>query len=137
MTVAVGLPRSLINQLLHHAQQAAAQEACGLISAKAGVPCRCYPIANVATEPQRLFAMDPAQQIAAMRAMREHGEDLFAIYHSHLHSPPMPSYTDLSQANYPEALYLIVSLQTPGVLEMRGFRLAAGASTEVALEITQ
>jgi proteasome lid subunit RPN8/RPN11 len=81
--------------------------------------------------------MDPAQQIAALRTMRESGEQLFAIYHSHPNSPPLPSPTDLAQSNYPEALYLIISLQTRGVLEMRGFRLNDGAVTEAALEISE
>jgi proteasome lid subunit RPN8/RPN11 len=129
------LPRSIVNQLLHHAQQSSASEVCGLIGGKGGIPSRCYPIANIAPVPQRLFAMDPAQQIAAMRSMREHGEELFAIYHSHPDSPPLPSPTDITQANYPEALYLIISLVTQGVLEMRGFRIKDGAVTEIALEI--
>lgn len=135
MTSKVSLPRCLINQLLHHAQRSCSDEVCGLIAAKGGVPTRCYPIANVAATPQRLFAMDPTQQIAAMRAMREGGEELFAIYHSHPDSPPLPSATDLAQANYPDVLYLIISLQTRGVLEMRGFRLKDRAIIEIPLEI--
>lgn len=129
------LPRPLINQLLHHAQASPAAEVCGLVGAKAGVPVRCYPVANVAVDPRRLFAMDPAGQIAALRMMRERGEELFAIYHSHPRTPPQPSETDLAQAAYPAALYLIISLQTRGVLEMRGFRLREGTVAEVELEI--
>ncbi len=55
--------------------------------------------------------------------MRENGEALFAIYHSHPTSPAEPSAIDLELAAYPDALYLIISLNTKGVLEMRGFRL--------------
>ena len=87
------------------------------------------------TEPQRLFAMDPARQIDAQRRMRERGEELFGIYHSHPHSPAQPSATDLEQAGYPEALYIIVSLNTKGVLEMRGFRLVDNNAVQVQLEI--
>jgi proteasome lid subunit RPN8/RPN11 len=134
MTEKVQLPRALINQLLHHAQQSPVHEVCGLLGARDGVPVHCYPVANVAADPQRLFAMDPAQQIAALRTLRERGEELFAIYHSHPTTPPQPSAIDLAQARYPEALYLIISLQTQGVLEMRGFRLRGGVVSEVALE---
>lgn len=129
------LPRLLINQLLEHAQQSPGAEICGLVGAMGGVPVRCYRIANVAADPRRLFAMDPGQQIAALRSMRERGEDLFAIYHSHPRTPPQPSAIDLAQAAYPDALYLIVSLETRGVLEMRGFRLRDGAVAEVDLEL--
>ena len=134
---AVELPRAIVNQLLHHAQQSSDSEVCGLIGGKGGVPSRCYPIANIASAPRRLFAMDPAQQIAAMRSMREHGEELFAIYHSHPFSPPIPSAADLAQANYPETLYLIISLQTQGVLEMQGFLLRNGSITVVPLNIVE
>lgn len=131
---AVTLPRTLVNQILHHAQQSAELEVCGLIGARADMPTHCYPVANLATEPQRLFRMDPRGQIDAMRTMREQGETLFAIYHSHPDTPPIPSPVDLEQAGYPEALYLIISLTTKGVLEMRGWRLAPQLE-EVALEI--
>jgi [CysO sulfur-carrier protein]-S-L-cysteine hydrolase len=137
MMDSVQLPRPIVNQLLHHAQQSSGAEVCGLIGGKDRIPTRCYPIANIAARPRQLFALDPAQQIAAMRTMRERGEQLFAIYHSHPFSPPLPSAIDLAQASYPETLYLIVSLQTPGVLEMRGFFLRNNAVMNVALEIIE
>ncbi len=129
------LPRQLVNQILHHARSSPDVEVCGLIAARGGRPQRCIPVPNVADQPQRLFVMDPARQIAAQRRMREQGEELFGIYHSHPHSPAEPSSTDLEQAGYPEALYIIVSLNTRGVLEMRAFRLREGKATEVQLEI--
>lgn len=131
----VVLPRTLVNQILHKAQMSPDIEVCGLIAAKNGRPTRFIPIANVARQPRRLFTMDPRQQIDAMRRMREQGEELFGIFHSHPHSPATPSATDLSEAGYPDALYLIVSLNTKGVLEMCGYRLVAGQAEEVALEI--
>jgi len=137
LTGTTRLPRPIVNRLLYHAQQSPDNEVCGLIGSKDGLPAHCYPIANIATAPQRLFAMDPAQQIAAMRSMREQGEELFAIYHSHPAGPSIPSATDLAQANYPETLYLIISLQTRGVLEMQGFLLNGDTITEVPLEIIE
>ncbi|MGH8497879.1 MAG: M67 family metallopeptidase, partial [Methylococcales bacterium] len=82
----------------------------------------CYPVNNIAERPALRFLMDPAQQIDAMRNIRENHEDLFAIYHSHPTAPAEPSATDLEQASYPDALQIIISLNTQGVLEMRGFR---------------
>jgi len=131
------ITRPIVNQLLHHAQLSPDGEVCGLIGSRDGLPSHCYPVANIATTPRRLFAMDPAQQIAAMRDMRERGEALFAIYHSHPAGPSFPSATDLAQANYPKTLYLIISLQTRGVLEMQGFLLDGVTVTEVPLEIIE
>ncbi len=131
----VQIPRTIVNDILTHAQHQPESEVCGLIGARAGQPTRGYRVANVAAEPDHLFAMDPKGQIDAMREMREADEELFAIYHSHPHSPARPSAEDLAQASYPEALTLIVSLDTKGVLEMRGFRLLGGQVEDVELEV--
>lgn len=126
-TVSIALPRHLVNQLLHLAQISPEAEVCGLIGARAGEARRCYPVANAAADKACRFALDPAGQIEAMRVMRERGEALFAIFHSHPSSPAEPSPADFAELSYPDALYLIVSLNTKGVLEMRGFRPAEGA----------
>jgi Predicted metal-dependent protease of the PAD1/JAB1 superfamily len=130
----IHIERTVINQILSHALQAPEQEVCGLIGTRAG-SARVYPVKNVAGERDHLFAMDPQQQIEAMRRMRESGEALFAIYHSHPHAPATPSALDLAQAAYPEALYLIVSLNTKGVLEMQGYRLHGQRVEPVELEM--
>jgi proteasome lid subunit RPN8/RPN11 len=128
------LPRPLVNQLLRHAQSSPDLEICGLIGGKAGVPATCYPVRNAAPRPECRFALEPREQIEAMRRMRERGEELWAIFHSHPTAPAEPSALDLEQAAYPEALYLVISLDIKGVLEMRGFRLGTdGTVNEVEL----
>jgi proteasome lid subunit RPN8/RPN11 len=129
------LPRTLVNELLHQAQVSPQAEVCGLIGATVEGAVSVYSVANIAEAPDQLFRMEPSAQIAAMRRMRERGESLFAIYHSHPHAPAVPSVRDLEEAAYPEALYLVISLNTKGVLEMRGFRLEEGRSREVELEV--
>ncbi|MBT6079431.1 MAG: hypothetical protein HOG56_03745, partial [Gammaproteobacteria bacterium] len=59
---------------------------------------------------------------------------LWAIYHSHPDAPAAPSAKDLADASYADALYLVISMNTEGVLEMRGFRLQSDIFNEVALE---
>ena len=127
------LPRKLVNQILTHAQQHEHTESCGLISAANGIPAHYYAVKNIAPDPSTHFEMEPKQQIAAMKYMREHGEDLLAIVHSHPQSPPLPSATDMQQAEYPNAYYIIVSLNTKGVLEMRGYQLDNGTMQPVEL----
>ena len=130
---AIRLPRSIVSQLLHLAQQSPEEEICGLISRDRAGFRKCYPVANVASDRKRFFTLDPKQQIEAMRAMREHGEELAAIYHSHPDSPPLPSRADIEQHEYPDVLYLIISLGTKGVLEMRGFHIHGREIGEVAI----
>jgi proteasome lid subunit RPN8/RPN11 len=131
----VPIPRTLATQILEQAQHAPTTEVCGLIGGRAGLPVHCYPVANTDPHPDHHFLMDPRQQIDAMRAMRERGEDLFAIYHSHPDAPPLPSAQDLQEAAYPDAFYIIISLATEGTLQMRGFELKSGQMKPVDFEV--
>lgn len=132
------LPRKLTNQLLHLAQLSPNTEICGLVGADAnGIPTTCYPVTNSAENPQIRFLLDPSQQIAAMKQMRDKLQTLFAIYHSHPNAPAEPSPTDIAQASYPDALHLIISLNTKGVLEMRGFKIADNNVEEHPLRLIE
>ena len=130
------LPRPLVNQILNQAQKSPDVEVCGLVGARERQPSSCYGVENIAESPCKRFLMKPEEQIEAMRKIRGKGEELFAIYHSHPSAPPKPSPIDLDQANYPGILHIIISLNTKGVLEMRGFRIDDHHDVEeVALRI--
>jgi len=131
----VELPRPLVNQLLHYAQINPEQEICGLISSKQGLPQQCYPVTNAAEHPQRRFAMDEAQLLSTLRQIREQGEELLAIFHSHPTAAAQPSSMDLEEDQYPEVMKLIISLDTTGVLEMRAFYTRNGEIEPVELTL--
>ncbi|MDD2800304.1 MAG: M67 family metallopeptidase [Methylococcales bacterium] len=133
----IQIPRKITTQLLHLAQISPETEVCGLIGGKNGVPTHCYPVTNIAGQPQQRFLLDAKQQIAAMAQMRERDEKLFAIYHSHPTAPAQPSEADLKLAAFPDALYLIISLNIKGVLEIRGFRLEHNKFEEVTLSLIE
>jgi proteasome lid subunit RPN8/RPN11 len=136
-TETVIIPRKIANQLLHAAQLEPEYEVCGLLGASGGTIGHCYPVKNCDLHPERRFLLDAQQQIAAMRDMRERGEQLFAIYHSHPSAPAEPSPADLEAASYPDALHLIISLNTKGVLEMRGFKLNPPEICEIELVMSE
>ena len=129
------LPRPLVNSILAQAQQSPENEICGLIGGRGGQAEHCYAIDNTAIDRARRYQMDPKEQINVMRQMRELGEELIAIYHSHPHAPALPSPTDLAEAEYADAAYLIVSLNTVGVLEMTAFCIKQQQAHELALEL--
>ncbi len=132
---AVRLPRSIVNQLLQLAQKSPEEEICGLISRDRHGFKKCYPVVNVADDKKHCFVLDPKGQIEAMRSMREHGEELGAIYHSHPDTPPLPSRADIEQHEYPGVLYLIISLATKGAPEMRGFHIHGRETEDVAIAL--
>jgi proteasome lid subunit RPN8/RPN11 len=129
------ISRQVANRILSHAQASPDSEVCGLIAGTPGHATHAYPITNIAPDPSSRFRLAPKSQIDALRQMRERAEALVAIYHSHPHGPAAPSAIDLREASYPEAVYLIVSLDTKGVLDLRGFRLANGVAGDVELEL--
>jgi len=131
----ISLPRSLIKPLLEAALDAPELEVCGLIGHGPETGYRVYPIANVAQHPRCRFELDPAGQIAAMRCMRERGEALFAIYHSHPDAPARPSTIDIDRAAYSEALYLIISLQHRNGPEVRGWWIGGDGAEEADIVI--
>jgi proteasome lid subunit RPN8/RPN11 len=66
----------------------------------------------------------PRELFAAQRVMRERGEELVAIYHSHPRSAdPAPSERDVRLAYYPQAVHLIVGFNGAGEPIVRAFRL--------------
>lgn len=127
------LPRKIVNKILTHAQQHEHTEACGLVSALDNTPLQYYAVKNIADDPSSRFEMEPRQQIEAMKHMREHGTALFAIVHTHPQSPPIPSLEDMNDMGYPDAFYIIVSLNTKGVLEMRTYKNIDGTMQPIEL----
>jgi len=77
------------------------------------------------------YSLDPASLLAAFNAAEE-GYGV-AIYHSHPRSAAEPSQTDINLAEYPEYLYVIVSLA--GEPDVRAWQIADGKVTEEAVEI--
>lgn len=94
------------DQIVEHLHSVWPEEGCGLLAGTAGVAQRVLPITNILHSRNR-FRMDPEQQVNSMIAIREVGMELVGIFHSHPNGPPQPSTTDMLEAAYPEAAYLV------------------------------
>jgi len=81
------------------------------------------------------YRLDPKEQLTVFDEIDDEGWDLLGIFHTHTHSEAYPSETDLRQAFYPEALYLLMSLSDREKPVLRGFRIEDGevAEDEVAI----
>jgi proteasome lid subunit RPN8/RPN11 len=127
------LPRPLVNKILAHAQHNPNVEVCGLIASDASDKKVYYAIDNVAENPGCRFLMDAPQQIKAMKQMRDRQQQLLAIVHSHPTSNAQPSALDIAENGYRDAFYIIISLNTKGVLEMRAYTQRQDKMQEVEL----
>ena len=112
----IQLRREHLEAMIEHAREAAPAECCGLIGAISGMrAATLYRLRNVTANPELGYEAAPEDLFAAQRQMREHGEELLAIYHSHPRAAdPSPSETDVRQAYYPSATYLIIGLGGDG-----------------------
>jgi proteasome lid subunit RPN8/RPN11 len=120
----IWLTTSQAEQVARHAFAEAPQEACGLI-AGAGVQAQhIIPVANIAADPRRRYEMDHAELVRAIFEIQSSGLSLIGIYHSHPDSDPIPSPTDIQQANYPDTACVIVSLSGEKP-RLAGWRISA------------
>ena len=121
----ITLQHSQLAQILTHAREADPAECCGLIGgAASGLAETIYPLRNVAANNHVSYEVAPEELFAAQREMRQRGEQLVAIYHSHPRSSePEPSETDVRLAYYPSATYLIVGLGGEAPV-MRAFKIS-------------
>ena len=109
-------------------------EACGLIAGIDGDAVRFYPCTNLAASAQ-VYTIDPKDHLRAELDAEDHDWEILGVVHSHTHSEPYPSPTDVDQAPDPEWHYLIVSLKRDSP-ELRSFRIVDTAITEEPLSIS-
>jgi proteasome lid subunit RPN8/RPN11 len=133
------LPAALAAELLAHAWAEAPNEACGILSGSlaSGRATTYHPARNADASPY-VYTVHPDDLVRIVIGIEDAGEDLVAIFHSHVKSPAEPSPTDRRQAMYPDAVYLLVTLMDPDATPMqalRAWRITDGEATEVALRI--
>ena len=110
-------------------------EMCGLIAGVTGSDhaARFYPCRNAA-ESATVYTVEPKDFMRAERDADDHDWEIVGVVHSHTHSEPYPSPTDIAQAPDPAWHYVIVSLKrdTP---ELRSYRIVDGDVTEEPVEL--
>ena len=111
--------------MLAHAREEAPRECCGLLIGMEGSVVRNVRANNLAAGQTR-YSIDPADHFKAIRAARAEGLEVIGAYHSHPASAPVPSATDIAEANSgSEFLYVIVSLVNDDVC---AYRIEGGVS---------
>jgi proteasome lid subunit RPN8/RPN11 len=134
------ISRNDLAKVIDHCIAGLPNEACGILAGRDGRVEKVYCMRNARPGPVS-YEMDPEEQFRVLKEIRQAGLTLAGIFHSHTTSPAYPSGIDVQQAywpgtlfpNYPEAVYVIVSLRDRSRPEARGFRISKGTVTEVKL----
>lgn len=109
------------------------EEACGLVAGEGHVSKDVIPVENIFHSPYR-YRMDPQEQLSAFQMIEAHNWDLLAIYHSHPTGPDNPSETDISEAYYPEAVYIIITIEGSHLVP-HGYSIIDGQVREIPVLI--
>jgi [CysO sulfur-carrier protein]-S-L-cysteine hydrolase len=116
-------------------------ESCGLLlgpmtgGAPTGVVTEVRPAVN-ADASARTYTVAPKDMLRAMRAAEARGDEIVGVWHSHTHTDPFPSPTDVRTAVDPSWMYVIVSLKH-GAPMLRAYNIAAGTITELPVAIVR
>jgi [CysO sulfur-carrier protein]-S-L-cysteine hydrolase len=132
----IEIPADVREAMVAHALAEYPNEACGVLSGSLngspGEPAaadRFFPMRNADASPV-MYRLDPKEQLHVFNELEDAGLDLVGIYHSHTHSEAYPSDTDKRLAFYPEAHYLLLSLQDRDQPVLRGFTILDGVVEE-------
>jgi [CysO sulfur-carrier protein]-S-L-cysteine hydrolase len=129
----------LLDDVVAHAREEYDAECCGLIAYSSDGEdgpraVRVHRARNVFASRKR-FEIDGREVLAAMNEFEDEGWELGAIYHSHTHTEPYPSQTDINfAALWPAVDWLIVGLAEQQPL-VRCFQIEDGKVREVPLEV--
>jgi len=144
----------MLDALTAHAYDAYPYEGCGLLAGPPTAPAgdgsggpggpggpggvaqrvtKFYPCRNAA-ESARVYTIDPLDHLRAERDAEDHGWQIIGVVHSHTHSEPYPSPTDIAQAPDPAWHYVIVGLKRESP-EVRSYLIVDGVVTEVPISV--
>jgi [CysO sulfur-carrier protein]-S-L-cysteine hydrolase len=122
--------RQLRDEMTAHCLRELPMEGCGLLVGhrEDGQVLEVVPTRNSAAS-SRLYAVDSLDFLRADRAAESAGMEIIGVFHSHTHTDPYPSPTDVAQAPDPGWHYAIVSLrhQVPSI---RSYRIEQGEVRE-------
>jgi [CysO sulfur-carrier protein]-S-L-cysteine hydrolase len=131
---------ALLDDVIAHAREEYDAECCGMIAygelapEGSGRALRVFRAENVYASRKR-FEIGAAEVYRAYSEFAEEGWEIGAIYHSHTHTAPYPSQTDINfAAKWPGVEWLIVGLATDEP-EVRCYLIDGGEVTEVPLEV--
>ncbi len=120
------------DEMIAHAIAEDPNECCGILAGEGEDIRHLYRITNTAKSPF-FYLMDPQEHLNADMDAERRGWQLIAFYHSHTHSSAYPSQTDVRmalQSGYFDFYYVLVSLESKKVPQIRAFNIAETGEIE-------
>lgn len=104
--------REHLDEMAAHCLSCYPEEGCGLLvgDLARGRVVEVHPTENV-THSAQVYTVDPGAHLRIDREAEERGLSVIGVFHSHTHTDPYPSPTDVGQAPDPAWHYVLVSLR--------------------------
>ena len=133
------LSQDQYQKIINYCWQEKPLEACGILAGQiqedVGEVKKIYLMENKESSSQEYF-MEPEEQFEVFRDFREKDLELVSIFHSHPHTAAIPSDHDIQMAHYPEAIYLIISLENEGP-SLRAYKIQNEDYQEIEVVINK
>jgi proteasome lid subunit RPN8/RPN11 len=109
----IQIPEEIYRGMIEHAKKESPLECCGILGGKEKTVQKAFELRNAERSPVR-YSMSPQDQMRVFDEMEKDSMEMLAIYHSHPHTIPFPSETDVRLAFYPDVFSIIISLRDEG-----------------------
>lgn len=125
-------------KIVAHAEKELPNEACGLIGGTINGDSKkikkVYLLTNIDHSNEH-FSLDPKEQLAAIKDMRQNGLVPLGNWHSHPESPSRPSDEDKRLAYDSKASYMILSLMNRQNPVLNSFKITGDTAEKEELVI--
>jgi len=128
----LSLEKEHFNMMIEHSKREAPAEACGVLAGLDNKVAKVFPMTNDEHSNTR-YLVNPKEQFAVFKQIREEGLSLLGVYHSHVSSVAYPSETDCKLAVY-DIAYFIISLQNKEPV-VKAFRINDDNISEEEYEV--
>jgi proteasome lid subunit RPN8/RPN11 len=129
----IRIPESIYRRMVEHAQREWPLECCGILGGRDHTVEKAFELMNGEKNTTRYF-MSPRDQLRVFEEMEKESMEMIAIYHSHPHTIPFPSETDVKLAFYPDVSSIIISLNEENPV-VKAFRIGKEAIYLEEIEI--
>jgi len=129
----LAMTRRTFAEMIGHAYDGYPLEACGLLIGRGDKVERFVACTNEAAS-ARVYTIPAKELLRADREADDAGLAIIGVFHSHTHSEPYPSPTDVEQAPDPEWHYVIVGLKREAP-ETRSYRIVENRIAEERIAV--
>jgi proteasome lid subunit RPN8/RPN11 len=122
----IRIPKTIYQKIFDHAKKEWPLECCGILSGKRKTVQKAFELKNIEESPMK-YSISPQDQMRVFEETEKESMEMIAIYHSHPHTIPFPSETDVKLAFYSDVSSVIISLKEEETPVMKAFQISKEA----------